>query len=206
MKVLLSTAYLPNIQYMFYVINSENVSIEKHENYIKQSYRNRTRILTANGVLDLVIPVKKTDNLNISNIEISYQENWQIKHWRAITSAYKNSPYFDFFEQEINELYTIRPVRLFDYNLLQLNTILKLLRIKKNIQLTNEYVKESIDQLDMRYLIHPKLDYKSDIQSTETISKSYYQTFGDKFPFCPNLSILDLIFNQGIETCNYFKV
>jgi hypothetical protein len=206
MKVLLSTAYLPNIQYMFYVINSENVSIERHENYIKQSYRNRTRILTANGVLDLVIPVKKTDNLNISNIEISYQENWQIKHLRAITSASKNSPYFDFFEQEINELYTIKPEKLFDYNLLQLNTILKILRIKKNIQLTNEFVKESIDQIDMRYLIHPKLDYASDLQSNETINKPYYQTFGDKLPFCPNLSILDLIFNQGIETGNYFKV
>ena len=109
MNPLLSTAYWPNLHYFYYLINSDSITIESFENYHKQSYRNRTQILTANGKLNLSIPIK---NLNtkelIKDIEIAYQENWQINHWRAITSAYKNSPYFEFFEDEINYFYRRR--------------------------------------------------------------------------------------------------
>src|SRR5688500_13554879 len=97
-SVVLSTAYWPNLPYFYYLLNSEKVFVEHHEHYHKQSFRNRTKILTANGVLELSIPVvKKYDKEIINTIEISYAEAWQIKHWRAISSSYKNSPYFEFF-------------------------------------------------------------------------------------------------------------
>src|SRR4051812_10738280 len=115
--VVLSTAYWPNLHYFYYILHSEQVFIEKHEHYQKQSFRNRTQILTANGVLDLSIPVvKKHDKELISTIEISYAEPWQIKHWRAISSAYKNSPYLEFFEDEIKTLYEEKPVYLLEFN------------------------------------------------------------------------------------------
>src|SRR5688572_3856586 len=99
MKVILSTAYWPNLLYFHHLMNSEEVLIEQWENYSKQSFRNRTEILSANGVLSLSIPVIHTSSKQLTrNLRINYKENWQIRHWRAITSAYNNSPFFEYFE------------------------------------------------------------------------------------------------------------
>ena len=101
--VLLSTSYLPNINYLSQVLNHDIVFLEKHEHFVKQTYRNRCEILTSNGKLSLSIPlVKQADKELISDKKISYTEDWQKQHWRAITSAYKNSPYFEFFEDEFD--------------------------------------------------------------------------------------------------------
>lgn len=204
MKVLLSTAYWPNLHYFFYVLNSDSVSIEHYENYQKQSFRNRTQILTANGKLDLSIPVNKTAPKILSKeVTISYQEKWQIKHWRAITSAYKNSPYFEHFESEIESFYTQEYENLSEYNLMQLNTVLKILKLKKTATFTTDYSKAPEDALDLRESIHPKKEFKSDLKALERLNKSYYQTFENKFDFAPNLSVLDLLFNTGLGTVDY---
>ena len=106
MNVLLVTSYWPNLHYFFYVLNASIIQIEQFDNYSKQSYRNRTQILSANGILNLSIPIKKNKSEKVVNaIEISYKEDWQKNHWRAITSAYKNSPYFDFFEDDLKVFY-----------------------------------------------------------------------------------------------------
>ncbi|MGZ4098932.1 MAG: WbqC family protein, partial [Bacteroidia bacterium] len=134
MDVLLSTAYWPNLHYFYYVLNADKVRIEKQEHYQKQSFRNRMQLLSANGILDLSIPVKKNnDNGLIPGIEISYKEPWQIKHWRAITSAYNNSPYFEYFEDDLKGFYEHEYQYLFDYNMQQLKTILRILKTKKEI-------------------------------------------------------------------------
>ena len=207
MNPLLSTAYWPNLHYFYYLINSETITIECFENYHKQSYRNRTQILTANGKLNLSIPTK---NLNtkelIKDIEIAYQENWQINHWRAITSAYKNSPYFEFFEDEINYFYSIPFKNLMEFNLEQLKLILKLLKLKKEIFFTTEFEKEPVKLLDLRNTIHPKTLFTQDENVSNVLKTPYYQTFESKFPFEPNLSILDLLFNKGLETVDYLKM
>ena len=207
MNPLLSTAYWPNLHYFYYLINSDSITIESFENYHKQSYRNRTQILTANGKLNLSIPIK---NLNtkelIKDIEIAYQENWQINHWRAITSAYKNSPYFEFFEDEINYFYSIPFKHLMEFNLEQLKLILKLLKLKKEISFTTEFEKEPIKLLDLRNTIHPKIDFTQDENVSNVLKIPYYQTFESKFNFEPNLSILDLLFNKGLETVDYLKM
>jgi len=204
MNVLLSTAYWPNLHYFYYLLNTEVITIECCENYQKQSFRNRTQILTANGKLDLSIPIKNlSPKQPIKEVEISYQENWQINHWRAITSAYKNSPYFDFFEDEIYYFYS-KPFKfLMDYNLEQLYLIFKLLKLKKEIALTSNYEKDPLNQFDLRDSIHPKIEFNEDVNVAQLLKTPYYQTFEAKFDFNPNLSILDLLFNKGLETKAY---
>ena len=104
--VLLSTAYLPNLQYLSAVLNADSVIIENHENFIKQTYRNRCDIITANGKLSLTIPlIKQSDKELISDKKICYSEKWQQQHWRTITSAYNGSPYFEFYEDKFQEIF-----------------------------------------------------------------------------------------------------
>jgi hypothetical protein len=204
MNPLLSSACWPNLHYFFYVLQPGAVCIEQFDHYQKQSFRNRTRVLTANGVMDLSIPVhKKAIKEYTKDIEISYVEKWQHRHWKAITSAYSNSPYFEYFEEDVKVFYTERYEKLLDYNMAQLNLILKILKQKKEIVLTGQFEKEPSNLFDMRELIHPKIDHRNDKNVVEVLSKPYYQTFETKFGFTPNLSILDLLFNKGIEAVDY---
>ena len=206
MNVLLVTSYWPNLHYFFYVLNASIINIEQFDNYSKQSYRNRTQILSANGILNLSIPIKKNKSEKVVNsIEISYKEDWQKNHWRAITSAYKNSPYFDFFEEDLKVFYSNKYNLLIDYNLDQLKFIIKVLKQKKNIQLTKQYERNPESVIDLRTIIHPKQSYLSDKLVANKLDQSYYQTFENKISFTPNLSILDLLFNKGLHTIDYLK-
>lgn len=206
MNVLTSSAYWPNLHYFYYVLNSDKFVIENFENYHKQSFRNRTQILSANGRLDLSIPVKKLNTKElVKDVEISYTENWQTNHWRAITSAYKNSPYFEFFEEEIHYFYTAEFKYLIELNTEQLKLVLKLLKIKKEISFTSEFEKEPNNFIDLRNSIHPKINFAEDKLVVSKLTVPYYQTFENKFPFHPNLSILDLLFNKGLEAVAYLS-
>ena len=206
MNVLLVTSYWPNLHYFFYVLNASIINIEQFDNYSKQSYRNRTQILSANGILNLSIPIKKNKSEKVVNaIEISYKEDWQKNHWRAITSAYKNSPYFDFFEEDLKVFYSNKYNLLIDYNIDQLKFIIKVLKQKKNIQLTKQYESNPDSVIDLRTIIHPKQSYLSDKLVANKLDQSYYQTFENKISFTPNLSILDLLFNKGLHTIDYLK-
>ena len=206
MNVLLVTSYWPNLHYFFYVLNASIINIEQFDNYSKQSYRNRTQILSANGILNLSIPIKKNKSEKVANaIEISYKEDWQKNHWRAITSAYKNSPYFDFFEEDLKVFYSNKYNLLIDYNTDQLKFIVKVLKQKKNIQLTKQYESNPESVIDLRTIIHPKQSYLSDKLVANKLDQFYYQTFENKISFTPNLSILDLLFNKGLHTIDYLK-
>lgn len=195
MEILLSTAYLPPLQYMQKIVNCKKVYIEKHENYIKQSYRNRCTILAANGVLDLSIPLQKlSDKEKICDKKISYDSNWQQVHWRSINSAYKNSPFFEYFEDDFKPFYEKRFEYLFDYNLELLHLIFKTLRINPTIQFTEDFEAEPTNKIDYRNSISPKNNFSLDVDYIDT---PYYQVFSDKHGFTPNLSIIDLLFNEG---------
>lgn len=206
MNVLLSSAYWPNLHYFYHVLHAESLVIEQHEHYGKQSYRNRCVILSANGPLILSIPVKnlKPKQL-ISEVEITYKENWRSKHWRAIQSAYNNSPYFEYFEQDIKHFYESEYTHLLEYNLHQLKLLLKLFRIEKNISFTKLFDKSVEQGTDLRPYSDPKLDYTEDPLVQELLTHPYYQTFETKFTFVPNLSILDLLFNKGLESLDYLN-
>lgn len=190
--ILLSTAYLPNLAYLSQVLKADKIVLEKCENFIKQTYRNRCDILSSNGKLSLSIPlVKQADKELISDKRISYAENWQQQHWRSITSAYKNSPYFEYFEDEFKPFYETQFEFLFEYNFQLLQKVLHILRVKKTFEFTTIFETQPA-VIDYRYL--------SSKQQTEFESKSYYQVFADKLGFTPNLSCLDILFNEGLQT------
>lgn len=192
--VLLSTAYLPNLEYLTQVIKHDTIVLEKYEHFIKQTYRNRCEILTSNGRMTLSIPlIKQADKEIISDKRISYAEKWQQQHWRTITSAYKNSPYFEFFEDDLKPFFETKYEFLFDFNTQLLQAVLHILRIKKQIQFTTQFDKRSNDVIDLRML-------SDGIQKDGLTQSSYYQVFSDKYGFTPNLSCLDAIFNLGLKT------
>jgi hypothetical protein len=192
--IIVSTAYLPSVFYLKQILLHDTVLIEKQENFIKQTYRNRCDILTANGMMPLSIPLIKQSNKElIFEKKISYAENWQQQHWRTLVSAYKSSPYFEFFEHEFKSFYETQYEFLFDYNLQLLETILKILRVKKTIQFTDAFELNPSNVIDYRAL--------SELKQTNTKIEStpYYQVFADKIGFKENVSCIDALFNIGLD-------
>ena len=200
-KILLSTAYLPPIKYFANILQFDLCKIEIHENYIKQTYRNRCNILTANGLLNLSIPVNKVDGNHTlcKDIQISYASNWQSNHWRAIESAYNKSPFFLYYRDDLEKFYTQTYELLIDYNTELLKFILKKLGISKEINFTNDFIPVNNSINDLRYSINPKT-----VQE-KIIFPHYYQVFEAKHDFMPNLSIIDLLFNEGPESKYYLE-
>lgn len=194
--VLLSTAYLPPLHYLGLVKSASEVIIEKHETYLKQSYRNRCEIYTANGKLALTIPVVKVNgnHTKVDEIEISKQSNWQVLHWRTIRTAYANSPFFLYYKDDLELFYQKEYTNLFDFNLKFLKELMALIGIEKKISFTESFEKHHPIINDQRYSISPK------IPPTSFQFKPYYQSFSEKHGFIPGLSILDVLFNMGPET------
>ena len=199
MSIILPVAYLPPVSWFSVFINNENVLIEKHENYIKQTYRNRCRILSANGTINLTIPIKhQHKKIKIDEVEISFAEDWQKIHWRSITSAYNNTPYFEFFQDEMNYFYSNKINLLFEFNIELIKLILKLIKIKEEINFTHEF-HENLNP-DFRKIISPKNHFQL------FTPPPYEQVFSSKLPFAPDLSILDLLCMKGPEASSFFKV
>lgn len=199
--LILSTAYLPTISYLTMLANADNVFIETHENYIKQSYRNRCEIYGANGKLPLSVPIKKINSTksNIRDILIDYSTSWQRLHWISIESAYRSSPFFEFYMDDFIGYYNKKFKFLFDFNMELITVILKALELDNNIKLTKEFIPDyNNETTDLRSIIHPKK--KADKQYP---SESYIQVFIDKHGFIPNLSIIDLIFNEGPNAISF---
>lgn len=200
-SVILTTAYLPPVQYFAKLISHPKVTIEIHDTYAKQSYRNRCNIFACNGQLSLTIPViRQNGNHTLSkDIKIDYSTNWQKNHWRAIESAYRTSAYYDFVADAISPFYEKREEFLVDFNIKLILELLQFLDVDKSIYLSDEFVKEyPNDTDDYRSAIHPKPQFQLDDKHFEP--KSYFQVFSDRFSFIPNLSIIDLLFNEGLNS------
>ena len=205
-QVLLSTAYFPPVQYFSIINGCRSVLIERHENYTKQTYRNRTVILSANGVMPLVIPVKRLRGAKtiISEVRADNSCQWQKLHRISIESAYRSSPYFDYYFDDLEHFFRKNYNFLIDLNTEILDKIICLLNIKISIDFTTRYA-EPVPPgiIDMRDLIHPK---KRDSDCPVKFrAGEYYQVFGNRHGFQPDLSILDLLFNLGPDAPSYLE-
>ncbi|MDD3034794.1 MAG: WbqC family protein [Bacteroidales bacterium] len=194
----LTTAYLPPVAYVKVISDSSATFIEKFENYQKQSYRNRCYIYSANGPLPLIIPiVRGGDDRKIDSIRIDYSKEWQKQHWRAIFSAYNTSPFFDYYKDDIYPYYCNQEPYLLDFNTNILSTILELIGLDTRPRFTSEF-RECVEGVDLRDVIHPKRD-----EETKNKYGQYHQVFAHKYGFLPNLSIVDLLFNEGPNAITY---
>ncbi len=196
MSLLTELHYLPTTAYFVQLVKHNEIYLESQEHYQKQSYRNRCRILTANGLIDLVVPVVHSQNkVLIRDVRIDYTQDWHKKHWRTLAMAYSNAPFFEHYAPYFEKIYNQKPTFLFDFNLELLTLCLKLLQFSPTICLTESYNTTVSDgQIDIRNQIHPKKQTQS---LTIRHFKSYQHNFGSEF--VPNLSIIDLLMCRGTQ-------
>ena len=196
-EVLLELQFLPCLEYFARILQYDTLRLEACENLPRRSPRNRCRVLTANKVDTLTVPLLESRRgLPIRDVKIDYDQPWARRHWGCLQSAYGKSPYFEYYAADFQAVYQRTPVFLFDFNVELLTLCLRFLGIKRKIMYTLSYqtdVKKSI--FDARLSINPP---KNTEISSFYQNIPYYQTFGNDF--VPNLSIIDLLFNAGPES------
>jgi hypothetical protein len=197
--IVLPYTYFGNLSYFKLLAKADQVWIDDNEIYLKQSYRNRTEILAANGVLSLTVPVisPKGQELSIDKIRIAYDESWQSKHQKTIRSAYRSAPFFEEYEADIAELFQFKHAHLIALNNAILKKLLNLIGLNKEIHFASE---KEIPKEAFSYR-----GYFKPSKSPDSFSnfKPYIQVFNYKYDFSPNLSILDLLFNEGPYALSY---
>ena len=199
-SVILTSAYLAPVQYYSKLYAASQVIEERHDHYVKQTYRNRCVIAGPNGPQALTFPIEHTELLKpcTKDIRLSDHGNWRHLHWNALQSAYDKSPYFEYYADDFRPFYEKKYDFLVDFNEGLRATVCNLLDLHPEIQLTDSYVDaDKLDAVDFRENIRPKVDFKLDASFRPI---PYYQVFEQKLGFLPNLSIIDLLFNMGPES------
>jgi len=202
--ILLSTAYFPPISWMAAAVQAENVGIEIHETYPKQTFRNRCAIATSSGILNLTVPVNRVNgnHTKTCDIQTDRSRNWQILHWRSIITAYNKAPYFLYYRDLFEPVFFKKHELLVDLNREIFNKLLTAFQISTlKSYYTTEYKTEP-DIYDLRDSFHPRINPDPVISKT---FPRYMQAFEDNQGFIPDLSILDLLFNTGPDTLQYLK-
>lgn len=204
-NVVIHPAYFGSILQFSVLAKAEKVIFENDDNYQKQTYRNRQYIYGANGKLLLNIPIKHTRDgegrQKYKGVKIENQFDWQTNHWRSLEAAYRTSPFFEFYEDDLTELYHKKYEFLLDFNYACLERIEDCLQLAISSEKTNEYMRsyaEVENHTDYRNLINCK-------RKIQTVTPAYHQVFEEKFGFIGNLSILDLLFNEGPNSLNYLE-
>lgn len=217
--VLLTTAYFPPIEYLAAIANECRfnpgmtevepavVYIEACEHYVKQSWRNRCRFYAADGAQTLNFPVRHEDfGKPISQMRIDWKTDWLTRHERAIISAYRTSPYFEYYQDELFAILDSRPELMLDFNTQILKFFLRKTGIPADIRFTSEWETVTIEGhkvTDLREAIHPKRP--NTILKDLGLERPYWQVFSPKHGFIPGLSIMDLLFNEGPDSICYIK-
>jgi hypothetical protein len=197
-EVLLSSAYFPPAEYFFLMAHSSKVLIEKWENYHKQTYRNRCRILGANGPLTLSVPVLRGSfhKTPIRDLKIDNSRRWRELHLRSITSAYATAPFYEYYFDAISTVIKKPFSFLLDLNAEALSAVTEATGISRDTDFTKAYLPEGTFTGDYRYLITPKISSPADGYK----EMPYIQVFAKRFGYIPGLSIIDVLLNNGPGT------
>jgi WbqC-like protein len=200
MNILLHPTYFPNISHCVGIANAQSILFEIEDSYQKQTYRNRTTIYAANGKLILSIPVVFTqkNRQKFRDVKIANETHWQTQHWKSLQSAYRTSPFFEFYEDELQPLFTKKETSLLDFNFKCLEVIFDCLQLDSTFTKTESYQKIIEDKTDLRHMVNTK---KEQVQ----LFNNYTQVFNNKHGFINNLSILDLLFNEGTNALSYLQ-
>ena len=200
MDILLHPTYFPSLSHFVAISKADSVTFEVEDNYQKQTYRNRTYIYGANGKLLLNIPVKHShkNRQKYKDVKIANDENWQDLHWKSLESAYRTSPYFEYYEDEFKPLFEKNHKFVLDYNFECLELVLECLQLDLNYFKTAEYSKNASPLTDYRNLVNAR-------KEPSFLFDKYTQVFGVKYGFISNLSILDLLFNEGTNALSYLE-
>jgi hypothetical protein len=200
MNTLIHPTYFPSIAHFVSIAKTDSITFEVFDNYQKQTYRNRTNIYAANGKLTLSIPVvfSQKNRQLYRDLKIANDYKWQDIHWKSLESAYKTSPFFEFYEDELQPLFKTKEQFLLDFNLKCFEVISSCLQLEISTNKTTTFQKVVNDKINFRNLINARKekDYNFD---------KYTQVFSNKHGFISNLSILDLLFNEGPNALNYLE-
>jgi hypothetical protein len=201
MNTILHPSYFPSISHFAAIAQSESITFEVEDNFQKQTNRNRTYIYSPNGIQLLNIPVKhsKETHQKTKDIRIETDFDWQKQHFKSLEAAYRSSPFFEFFEDDVRIIFEKKHDFLLDLNFETLAIVTKCFRMKLEFDTTSEYFHDvdTNKTMDFRSLINGKKDL--------SIFESYKQVFDDKYGFINNLSVLDLLFNEGKYAMDYLK-
>ncbi len=200
MNVLIHPSYFPNIANFVALLKADTITFEVSDNYQKQTYRNRTTIYGANGKLALAIPVNFTQKKRqlYRDVKIHNDEKWQINHWKSLESAYKMSPFFEFYQDDLKPLFEQEETNLLDFNFKCFKVISDCLQLNFKFDKTMDYEKTPKDKIDLRQLVNTKKEVNQNFNS-------YTQVFTQKHGYISDLSILDLLFNEGPNAENYLS-
>ena len=196
MKSVIHPTYFPNIEIFKNIYKSKELVFEINDNYQKQTVRNRTSIYESNGKLNLVIPVKysSTKKDKLKDVKICNETKWQKNHLKSIQIAYRSSPFFEFYEDEIFKIFEKKEKFLLDINIKSIELISNILELNINYKYSKKFQEKYDNYSDLRYLTN-----KGRV-SNRKIVEPYSQVFDYKFGYIENLSIIDLIFNHGQNT------
>jgi len=195
MDIIIHPNYFPNIQQFTQILKAEKILFEVSDNYQKQTYRNRTYIYGANGKLGLFIPVIHTHKNRelYKDVKISYESDWMGLHLKSLQSAYRSSPYFEYFEDDFIKLYSEKEIFLADFNIKCIDLITELLDVNLNHEKSESYNENYSELIDLRDLSVAR-------KEKEYATPKYIQVFESKHGYLPNLSILDILFSEGNNT------
>ncbi len=199
MKTLILPTFFPSISNMVAVANANELVFEVEDNFQKQTNRTRAYIYSPNGIQILNIPVKHSSILHqkTKDVKIENDFDWQKQHLKSLEAAYRSSPFFEYFEAELQPIFSKKHTFLMDLNLESIELSFKFLRLNTKFEKSIEYFREPTESLDFRKLADGKKD--------NAIFETYKQVFDDKYGFLNNLSVLDLIFNDGKFAFDYLK-
>lgn len=199
MDVLIFPTYFPSISHFVAMAQADSVTFETEDNFQKQTNRNRTYIYSPNGIQLLNIPIKHsgTRHQKTKDVRLETAFDWQKQHFKSLEAAYRSSPFFEYFEDSFAPIFEKKHTFLTDLNFEAMAIVAKCLGMPFNYEKTKEYFHDVPQYRDLRYLANGKKD------SAEF--DSYTQVFGEKCGYLNNLSILDLLFNEGRHALDYLK-